>query len=320
MSKAAKMWLAAAVFFIISGVLIFAAAMAAVQWDFRALDTTHYQADIYRVADAFSSISVQTETADITFAAAADGYCEVVCYDAENVNYTVTVRGNTLVIDSADERKWYEHIGIMFKMPKVTIYLPQKEYGVLTIQESTGDIELPGDFIFESIDISVSTGDVHNCASALGLLKIETTTGDIQIENVTANACELLASTGDVSVRNTACTEDMSITVSTGKAEVCHVQCRSFISDGSTGEIFMENTVAAEHFRIERSTGDVSFEGCDAAELYIKTDTGDISGGLLSGKTFFAQSDTGSVRVPKTGSGGMCELITDTGDISIDPA
>ena len=59
------------------------------------------------------------------------------------------------------------------------------------------------------------------------------------------------------------------------------------------------------------------FDACDAAEIYVKTDTGDVTGTLLSDKKFFAESDTGKVSVPKSVTGGRCEISTDTGRIDI---
>ena len=61
----------------------------------------------------------------------------------------------------------------------------------------------------------------------------------------------------------------------------------------------------------------MTLDGCDAAEIFIETDTGDITGTLLTEKVFDAHSDTGRVAVPKTGSGGSCKLNTDTGDIKV---
>lgn len=43
-----------------------------------------------------------------------------------------------------------------------------------------------------------------------------------------------------------------------------------------------------------------------------------MKGSLLSDKVFLMQTDTGEVDVPKTVTGGKCEIITDTGDIRID--
>jgi len=67
----------------------------------------------------------------------------------------------------------------------------------------------------------------------------------------------------------------------------------------------------------ESDTGDVKFDGCDAAEIFVETDTGDVKGSLLTDKIFIVQTDTGSVDVPKTATGGKCEITTSTGDINI---
>ena len=45
-------------------------------------------------------------------------------------------------------------------------------------------------------------------------------------------------------------------------------------------------------------------------------DTGDVEGSLLSEKIFYTETSIGNIRVPKGTSGGMCEVETDTGDIS----
>ena len=111
------------------------------------------------------------------------------------------------------------------------------------------------------------------------------------------------------------CTGDVSIHVSTGEAYLTDVTCENIFSDGNTGEIDLRNVLAAGKISIERSTGDVDFDGCDAAELFIQTDTGDVEGSLRSDKVFVTTTDTGDVDVPKTTSGGICEIITDTGDI-----
>ena len=52
--------------------------------------------------------------------------------------------------------------------------------------------------------------------------------------------------------------------------------------------------------------------------MFVETDTGDVTGSLLSDKVFITKSDTGSIDVPKTVTGGKCEITTDTGDIKIE--
>lgn len=45
---------------------------------------------------------------------------------------------------------------------------------------------------------------------------------------------------------------------------------------------------------------------------------GNVKGTLLTNKVFITHTDTGRVNVPKTVTGGKCEINTDTGNIKID--
>jgi len=82
----------------------------------------------------------------------------------------------------------------------------------------------------------------------------------------------------------------------------------------------MKSLIASNKISIERSTGDVRFDKCDAAEISVDTDTGDVRGSLLSDKIFFVETDTGKVRVPRSETGGRCEIETDTGNVTIEIA
>ncbi|MBQ7935867.1 MAG: DUF4097 family beta strand repeat protein, partial [Clostridia bacterium] len=180
-----------------------------------------------------------------------------------------------------------------------------------------GDVKISKDFTFESIDISGSTGDVTNHASALENIRIKRTTGSIDTENISAGALDLFVSTGRIMVSNVICEGDTNIKVSTGKTRLSNMKCKNLISSGSTGTISLNNVIAAETFSIKRSTGDVKFDGSDAAEIFVETNTGKVVGNLLTDKVFITHTDTGRVDVPKTVTGGRCEISTDTGDIKV---
>ena len=279
MKKSTKIWLITATSLVALGCIMFSVAMTKIHWDFTKLSTVKYETNTYEVTDDFNSISMLTDTADILFVQSDDKICKVVCYEMSDMKHTTTVQNNTLTINVTDEREWYDHIGITLGSPKITVYLPKTEYDSLAIKEDTGDIEVPKDFKFGTIDIATSTGD-------------------ITIAGVT-------------------CEDDIVINVSTGKANLTDIKCKSFISDGSTGDISLKNVIATEKFSIERSTGDVKFDGCDATKIWVETDTGDVTGKLLSEKIFITQTSTGDVHVPKSTNGGKCEITTSTGDIYI---
>jgi hypothetical protein len=317
MSKTMKTWLIVAASLVAIGLIAFAVIMTINGWNFTKLDTEKYKTNTYEPNKEFSNISIKTDTADIVFIPSDDEKCKVVCYEEENAKHSVSVTDGVLTINVVDTKKWYEHIGINFGTPKITIYLPEKEYSSLIIGEHTGDIEIPNDFKFESIDASVSTGDVKCYASVAKAIKIAATTGDISVSDISVGMLELSTSTGNVSVSGITCEGDVNIVVSTGKAQLTDTVCQSIISSGSTGDIFLKNVIAAEKFSIERSTGDVKFDGSDAAEIHVETDTGDVEGSLLTEKVFITKTDTGNINVPNSITGGRCEITTDTGDIKI---
>ena len=312
-----KKAIVAAALLVTIGLIAFTAVMAASGWDLAKLSTEKYFLSAYEPSADFSDISIKTDTADIFILPSDDEKCKVVCYEAENAMHSVSAENGVLTVNAVDTRKWFEYIGINFETPTITVYLPENEYSSLVIKEKTGDIEISDNFSFGNIDISVSTGDVECFASAAETAKISTTTGDIDLENMSAGIIELSVSTGSVSVSSVKCENDIKVSVSTGKTQLTDITCRSVISRGSTGDILLKNVIAAEKFSIERSTGDVKFDASDASEIFVETDTGDVSGSLLTEKIFIAESDTGNVEVPKSVTGGRCEINSDTGDIRI---
>lgn len=318
MRKTAKIWLVIAASLVFVGLIMFAAVMSEYKWDFSKLSTGKYETNTYEISEEFSNLSMNTDTADIIFALSDDGKCRVECYEEEKAKHSVAVQENTLVIKMIDEKSWYDYIGINFGSPKITVYLPKAEYTSLFINGSTGDIEIPKNFKFEGVDISLSTGDVNFFASASKLIIIKTSTGNICVENTSAGTLDLSASTGTITVSNVICGGDANINVSTGRTNLNNIECKNLTSSGDTGNISLNNVIAAEKFSIKRNTGDVRFDGSDAAEILVETDTGDVTGTFLSEKTFFVETDTGSVDVPESITGGRCEITTNTGDIELD--
>ncbi len=317
MNKKTKIWLIVATSLIFVGIILFGGVMMKIEWDFSKLSTVKYETNRYEIGENYKNIKIVTGEADIVLVPAEDLRSEVVCYEQINVKHSVIVKDDTLVIEAVDTRKWYHHIGIHFDTPSITVSIPQGEYGELYIKSNTGDVEIPKDFKFKSIDITESTGDVTNEASALEFIKIKTTTGDIEVKNVSASALDLAVSTGKMTAFGVTCEGNVEIRVSTGRAKITDVRCKNVISSGNTGDISLKNVIAAEKITIERSTGDVRFDECDAAELFVKTSTGSVKGTLLSDKIFMANTDTGRVDIPGTNEGGICEIKTSTGDIII---
>ena len=317
MKRSTKIWLITAASLVLIGCIVFVGVMSMLKWDFKKLSTFKYEKNTHEINEVFSSITMNTDTADINFMLSNDGKCKVDCYESENTKPSVTIKENSLIIEKTDNEPWYKNIGINFGSPKITVYLPKVEYTSLLIKGNTGDILIPRNFTFQKVDISLSTGDVEFYASASESVKIKASTGDIDVENISAGSLDLTVSTGEIDVQGVNCEGDITVNVSTGEAELTDLKCKNLISNGNTGSLSFENVIAKEKFSIKRTTGDVKFRSSDAAEISIKTDTGDVVGSLLTDKVFITDTSTGKIDVPKTVTGGKCEIKTDTGKIKI---
>lgn len=298
MSKTTKIWLIIATALVALGAMIFVGVMTQYDWDFTKLSTVKYVTNTYEVSDEFDKISINVDTTEIEFVPTEDEACSIVCFEAEQVKHTATVQNGTLIISTVDTRKWYDHICISLDSPKMTVYLPQNEYASLIIETDTGDINIPKDFAFDKIEIDGDTSDVSCFAPVANVLDIELSTGDIIIDSITADQIKLTTTTGEIAVNSVTAKNNIDI-------------------ETDTGTITLKNVVATGTISIESDTGDVRFEDSDAAEISVKTDTGDVTGTLLSEKVFITETSTGSINVPKTTSGGKCEITTSTGDINI---
>ena len=212
--------------------------MAAADWDWTGLRTGSYEANTHQISEPFDSLSIVTDTADLVFAPSKDGTCRVECYEDVQAKHRVTVQDGTLQISVVNEKNWYAWIGWHSETPKVTVYLPNREYAALSVKETSGDITIPADFLFEKVELTVSTGDIRCEASVSGTLYIETTTGD---------------------------------------ADLVNVRCKNLETSGTTGNLHLKNVIAEEAFRIVRDTGDVRVPRSNGGgTCRITTDTGDI--------------------------------------------
>lgn len=336
MNNTTKNWLIAASQLILVGVILFAAALALCSFDIKKLGTVDYVETTYEPIGNFENISVKVFTTDVKLVPSEDGKCRIVCYEDERVRHTAEVTDGALVIDTEDTRRWFGFISLSFTRPTMTVYLPQNEYGFLDISTDTGAVDIPKDFAFESIKIDGQTGMVSCSASTEGAVDIRLDTGAISLSDITAGSMKLRTATGSIKLSGGTVAEGIDISADTGAMKLenitCgdlrakadtglvklgNISCAALHAETDTGHIELENVIGSGIFELKSDTGDIDLNGCDAAELYIETDTGSISGELLTDKIFFAESDTGHVSVPKTMTGGRCEIKTDTGSVEV---
>ena len=316
-----KRWVKIAALLLIAGLALCAAALWAAGFDFNTFSIAEYVTNTYVVDKPFQSLTVLGDTESIALAPSEDGLCRVVCREEKKAPHAVRIDGDMLTVENTGKRPWlFINFGFFADHPSVTVYLPRRDYQALAVKAATGDLQIPADFSFDSIQAALTTGDVFCAATANQAITVQTSTGKIELNGVKARSVSLKASTGAIRVCDAVCEKDMQLHVSTGKTAMENVNCESLTSTGSTGSLTLEGVIASQSFDLQRSTGSIRLDRCDAGEIRISTGTGSVSGTLLSEKRFFAHSGTGRVSVPDTSSGGRCEISTGTGSIQMEIA
>lgn len=299
MSKTTKIALLLAAVLVVMGTVLLLWAMFGLRWDFHALSTVEYETKTHILSQDFDRIAIYTDTTDIRILLAEDGQGKLVITQQEKQDHRVSVEDGALTIAMEDTRQWYDHITLFsFGESGMTLYLTETDYEALLVELSTGDVSIQEEMYFGNVNIA-------------------TTTGDIRLDCLTADEVNLSVNTGDITANSVTCHGDVLVAVSTGRTQLRGVWCENLISTGSTGDITVEDGTA-KTISITRSTGDVRFKDAEAGEIRVNTDTGDVTGTLRSDKIFVTQTDTGDVRVPKSTSGGLCQITTDTGDIHLE--
>ena len=317
MKSKTVLWLCIAAALLLIGSCLFGGAVLALKKDLNQQSALDIETLRREVSEPFQNISVVTDTADIVLVPSQSGKTAVVCRQHKNLTHSVTVREGTLWVEVADNRQWYEHIGLFFNAStQITLELPAGTYGALELNNTTGNTELPADFRFETVTVTQSTGSITCRASANGAVNLQTTTGNIMAENMEAENLELSASTGKVSLSGVTAFGDISVKVSTGKVSASGVSCAYFSSTGSTGDITLKNVFSPSLY-IQRTTGDVAVDRCDSNGIGIKTSTGDVTVHFLTPKTYFTETDTGRVTCPEISGDAPCHITTTTGNIKI---
>ena len=166
--------------------------------------------------------------------------------------------------------------------------------GVLKIK--VNDTRKWSDFIF-NISFSSPKLTVYLPRAEFDSIRVHTVTGRIELSNLSLGSLDLSLTTGDV--------------------DLTSINCKDLNVSGVTGNVTLKSVIASERLSVKLTTGNIKLTGCDGGSLSLKTTTGSVTGTLLSEKIFAATAVTGSVRVPDTKSGGLCEIRTTTGNIKI---
>lgn len=293
-----KILIIVGILLVIIGSSISIISLANNNWDFSNLFTkVNYNTSTYNFEEEINGIVIESNTIDIEIVKIEEGTSKVEVFESEHQEHAVTMNQGVLSIYCNLEENWYNSI-FMVNKSKVTVYLLDKEYQSLLINQTTGDIKI-------------------NSGLNINNVRIETTTGDIQLYELESVDLSINLTTGNIYLKDFNSTGNITLNQTSGDAKLDNVACNNLTSVSTTGDINLKDVIVSENINIEKGTGDIEFYKIDASSLKLETTTGDIEGSLLSGKDFIVETTTGEKEYPRSSSGGKCEVKTTTGDIEI---
>ena len=103
----------------------------------------------------------------------------------------------------------------------------------------------------------------------------------------------------------------------TGKNKISRIEADNNVTiKTNTGKITLDRVIASEKMSIHTNTGKINLNESDAGEIFIKTNTGNVDGTLLTDKAFVIRCNTGKINIPDTFGNSKCEIISNTGHIN----
>ena len=256
-------------------------------------------------------------TSDVAFKVAEDGNARIECRESEKVYHTVENSGGTLTITQVNKKSWIENLADFGYDYRVTVYLPAGIYNAMDFQCTTGNLSIPEGFVFSSMKAKSTTGNLSLSCGVLGEAELKNTTGNILVDKMSPSSLNASVSTGNITLKNGTVGGALKTSSSTGNTRLENMEADSFDAHASTGNITFSHSVCSGQLKAETSTGNVRFDEADCDTMKVKTSTGNVTGVLLSPKIFYATTSTGKVNVPHSTEGGLAEISTSTGNITI---
>lgn len=221
------------------------------------------------IVEQFNKIDIDTRSLDIKFLKSEDDTVNVKVYDKDDNDLSVKVENDTLKVSS--QKKNVCMFFCFSNKREVIISLPQREYDLL-VNSTSGDITSKIDF--NNLKIGSKSGDVT--LQKVGNAEIKVTSGDIKVEN--ANNLVIDSTSGDLILGNIY--DSVKLETTSGDIRIDNITLTSDSSIKVTsGDVKINNASENIYFNTKVKSGDVKISNNNRKaeyELSIRTTSGDI--------------------------------------------
>lgn len=271
------------------------------------------------VTEDFHSLSVTESSADVQLLPSEDGGCRVVYGEDEYSSCRVSVEDGVLTV----ERETKDHarsVLIVFEetLP-VCIYLPEDSYRALSVTASSGDFRSSGGFSWETAAIETHSGNIRLEELSAETLTAKSSSGDIRLHGCSLGSLTLESSSGELKAEALSCSGDGQLRSGSGDIKLEESSFRSLLISASSGELKLTKTVCSGSVKAETTSGDITLRKASAESYELRSNSGDVKGSVLGSVDFIAETSSGSVRTRGGVRGGAeCRVRTGSGDVDLE--
>ncbi|MGN0453181.1 MAG: DUF4097 family beta strand repeat-containing protein [Ruminococcus sp.] len=259
---------------------------------------------LFESSENFDYVEINSADSDVFIEVASADECKVAYSVTDTNNCTVEIRDNTLVIDTVENRQWFEHFFYFdfIDTPSITVYLPERVYERISINNISGEINI-SDAEADDIYLETASGDIRSDAVIVtDTIEIKTVSGKVFSDCVGHSKKALVSSvSGD-------------ITVSNGSFDTLDVKTTS-------GEVQLSSTGAYDA-KIKSTSGDIELYRFGTkqagARVDIETVSGSVEGHLSYAMRYDVSSVSGELELfDEDINGNTCRVKTTSGDIEL---
>lgn len=249
----------------------------------------------------------------------------------------VSVSGSTLYIDSVrkglsffqdptgltctvivyvPQKKDFEDISIHVSSGDVEILRPLSAKSTITIKASSGEIKSTKGLFADTLKVEASSGDIELYNIDADDFSVHTSSGEITVEKFTGGSGSLKASSGDIKAKNFA-SEYADFETTSGTIYIKELDCDYFDANSTSGNITLEfpHSPAATS-SVNCTSGDV--------ELYLpmrakfSVDVSCTSGTFRDKFNNNRMNPRDSYKMDYNGGGPVIKVQTTSGDITLE--
>lgn len=281
MKKATKITLYIALGLVVLGLALYAAAIGITgRFNFApgTPDSTSTKEITQIITNPVHSIRITDVECSIQLLPAEDGNLTVTYTDTDNYRHTISVQDGTLIITAEETGNFWSRL---FKFSTgdhtLTLFLPFEEFEKAELVTVSGSIQIPAQFTIRALSAGTISGDVDLSCQVLEELDVQTTSGNLILQQISPVKLDIETVSGEVTLSNVAVTEYAELSSVSGNIHLNDFDCPSLDAETVSGSV-TGTVLSPKHIQAETTSGSVyiSENRSDAPTWDIETVSGDI--------------------------------------------